>query len=446
MGSELNSEQAQRRSGAYGAKGILSYDVVVVGGGMAGCIAAIAAARSGAKALLVEQNAFFGGAATAGVVGQFVGWKTKSGRQVVKGLADELVQRLQAAGGCGPIEDFLMSTGHTMNRVQFDPELLKILLDEMVVEAGADFLFKSIVVAADVRDGAVQRIEVWSAGNVIKIQARAYVDASGDMTLLRSVNAEFLELEEGQSLQPATMMFAMTSIDFERLETMTERKKKEIIAEGLRTGDLPRAALHYSRSPGNQEAWFNISRVSVDPDDPFSLSHGEVEGRRQVHRIAEFLKSRLPGCENAKLSSIAPQLGIRDTRRVRGDHVITSDDLRQVRRFPDTVAYGAYPIDIHHASRTDLTFEEFGEDHYYAIPFRGLLPVNLANVVAAGRGISADHEAFAALRVMPTAMAVGQAAGLAASIASRDTQGVLRSIDVPSLQRTLAAQGAFLGD
>lgn len=424
----------------------LHYDVVVVGGGMAGFVAAVAAARAGAKTLIVEQNAFLGGAATAGVVGQFVGWKTRSGRQVIKGLAREIVDRLRAQGGCGPIEDFVMSTGHTMNRIQFDAELLKVVLDEILLETRADFLFKSILVDADLADGGVRRIVVWSAGKLFAVRAATYVDASGDMSLLKCSKADFLELQEGQRLQPATMMFAMAPVDFERLAAVTEDERKAVIARGLDSGALPRAALHYSRSPGHEEAWFNISRVSVDPEDPFSLSRGEVEGRRQVRAISDFLRHNLPGCERARLSSMAPQLGIRDTRRVRGDYVISVDDLRSARRFADTIACGAYPIDIHHPDRSDLTFEEFGDDHFYNIPFRALLPVNLANVVAAGRGISADHDAFAALRVMPTSMAVGHAAGLAAAKASESAQGTLRAVDVEALRAALKAQDAFLGD
>ncbi|BCH23367.1 FAD-dependent oxidoreductase [Mesorhizobium sp. L-8-3] len=444
MSISLHSPFAAMTERAHGDRAS-GYDVAVVGGGMAGCVAAIAAARAGSKVLIIEQNAFFGGAATAGVVGQFVGWSTRSGRKVIAGLAEEIVDRLQSIGGCGRIEDFTMSTGHSMNRVQFDPELLKITLDEIVTEAGVDVLFKSVLTGCETADGAVQSIVVWSAGKILSIRATAFVDASGDMALLKSSGAAFLELGEGEALQPATMMFAMAPIDFEKLDAVSEKERKLIVKRGLDGGALPRAALHYSRAPGTNEAWFNISRVNVEPDDPFSLSNGEIEGRSQVMRIASFLKANLPGCANARLSSMAPQLGIRDTRRVEGDYVITADDLRQARDFPDVVACGAYPIDIHHAGSPDLTFEEFGPDHHYRIPFRALLPANLANVAAAGRGISADHDAFAALRVMPTAMAVGEAAGTAAAMASTRTQGVIRAIDVGELQETLHRQGAYLG-
>ena len=423
----------------------LSYDVVVVGGGMAGCVAACAAARAGAKVLIIEQNAFLGGAATAGVVGQFVGWTTRSGRRVVAGLAEEIVMRLRSLGGCGPIEDFVMSTGHRMNRVQFDPELLKIVLDQLLADAGAGVLFRSVLIASVRADDAVRRVFVWSAGKLLDIRAASFVDASGDMALLQSAGAAFLELGADEALQPSTMMFAMSPIDFDKLDALSAAERKSIAETGFEQGALPRAALHYSRAPGTQEAWFNISRVNVDPDDPFSLSRGEAEGRRQVLRIAAFLKANLPGCEQARLSSIAPQLGVRDTRRVRGDYVVVADDLRLARAFPDVVACGAYPIDIHHADGPSLTFEEFGPDHHYGIPFRALLPANLANVAAAGRGISADHDAFAALRVMPTSMAIGQAAGLAAAMASAGTQGVIRAVDVGVLQATLRAQGAYLG-
>ncbi|MEQ9328227.1 MAG: FAD-dependent oxidoreductase, partial [Rhodospirillales bacterium] len=204
-------------------------------------------------------------------------------------------------------------------------------------------------------------------------------------------------------------------------------------------------ALHYSRVPGSDIAWFNISRVNVDAADPFSMSAGEMEGRRQALRIAGFLRENLPGCARARLVQTAPQLGIRDTRRVAGDHVLSARELRAGQAFEDTICCGAYPIDIHHPDGGGLTIEEFGEDHFYRIPLRSLLPEGLVNVAAAGRGISAEADAFAALRVMPTAMATGQGAGTAAALAV-GAGGSYRGIDVGDLQARLRDAGAFLGN
>lgn len=419
-------------------------DVCVLGGGMAGVAAALAAARGGARTVLLERLGFLGGAATAGAVSQFVGWRTRAGRKVIAGVADDIVAALKDMGAA--VEDrFVMSTGHVMDRVSYDPDLLKVALDRMLRAAGVETIFHAAFVDVEAAEGRVASVRAATSGGPMEISARMFLDMSGDMALLASAGAGFLA-EADQGRQPATMMFAMAPIDFERLDALTPAEKLEIVDRGLASGALPRAALHHSRSPGSDVAWFNISRVVVDPTDPTSLSAGEMEGREQCVRIAEFLRAALPGCEAAHLVQFAPVLGIRDTRRVVGDYVLTVDDLRQGVRFPDTVACGAYPIDIHHADGAGLSIEQFGEDHFYRIPYRSLLPAGLENVATGGRGLSADASAFAAVRVMPSAMATGHASGAAAAIAARTNSAAFREVPISDLRAALSRGNAFLGE
>nr|WP_256369756.1 FAD-dependent oxidoreductase [Tropicimonas sp. IMCC6043] len=420
-------------------------DVCVVGGGMAGTAAALAAARRGARVVLVERAGFLGGAATAGAVSQFVGWHTRAGRKVVGGIGDDIVAELTGLGGADGFDWFTMSTGHRMDRIAYAPEILKVALDRLVRRAGIRVMFHATLCGVTSEAGRIESVSVATSGGTWQITAHSFIDSSGDMTLLSEAGAEFLaEAESGR--QPATMMFAMAPVDFERLGNVTREAKAEIVARGLASGDLPRAALHYSPVPGAATAWFNISRVSVDPTDPFSLAAGEMEGREQALQIARFLTANLPGCEAAQLMMMAPALGVRDTRRIRGEHVLTAAELRESTPFTDTIACGAYPIDIHHADSAELTIEEFGETHFYRIPFRSLIPKGLVNLAAAGRGISAEAEAFAAVRVMPTAMATGQAAGLAAAMVAGSNSGDFRAIDSAVLRAGLRDAGAFLGD
>lgn len=420
-------------------------DICILGGGMAGAAAALGAARQGARVILVERAGFLGGAATAGAVSQFVGWHTRGGKKVIAGIADDIIEHLTSLGGSTGFDWFVMSTGHRMDRISYDPDLLKIALDRMMQEAGVRLMFHASLGGVSKRAGRVNTITVATSGGPFEVEAKSFLDTSGDMALLSAAGAAFLpDAETGR--QPATMMFAMSPIDFTRLDAMRLDERTDIIRRGLAQGDLPRAALHHSRVPGSETAWFNISRISVDATDPFSVASAEMEGRAQAVRIARFLTDNLPGCERARLSQLAPALGVRDTRRVWGEHVLTADELRANSAFPDTVACGAYPIDIHHADSPSLTIEEFGMDHYYRIPYQSLLPKGLLNVATAGRGLSAEAAAFGAVRVMPSAMATGHAAGIAAAMVAQGNSGDFRAVENGTLRSALRAQGAYLGD
>jgi hypothetical protein len=418
-------------------------DVLVAGGGMAGTVAAIAAARQGARTLLFERHGFLGGAATAGAVGQFVGWETRAGRRVIAGLAEEIVQRLEAQGGSAGHGHFVMSTGHRMDRVEYDTEILKVVLDEMVQESGAKVLLHSQLAQVARRGRTITAATLLTKGGLIEASARLFIDSSGDLDLMARAGAPFLGLDEGESLQPATMMFRLGPIDFGAFDDMGAETKARLAARGVAEGALPRAALHCSRVPGTDDGWFNVTRLAIDAADPFALSDGERAGRRQALDAARFIVANVPGCSGARLVSFAPQLGIRETRRIAGLVTLGADDLRDGAEFVDTMALGAYPIDVHHTGDANITFEELGDDHVYALPYRIAVPQGLDNALVAGRGLSATHEAHGAIRVMPTAMAVAQAVGTAAALLSASNQPAV-ALDPATLREKLRAAGAIL--
>ncbi|MDQ2083137.1 FAD-dependent oxidoreductase [Xanthobacteraceae bacterium Astr-EGSB] len=418
-------------------------DVLVCGGGMAGVVAAIAAARAGASTLLLERWGFLGGSATAAAIGQFVGWETSAGRRVIGGIAEEIVDRLVARGGSDGHGQFVMSTGHHMDRVPYDPEVLKLVLDELAVEAGVRILFHAAVLDVSTAARTVSRVGVLTKAGSAGIRAKVVVDASGDLDLLAHAGAAFLPLTADEARQPATLMFRFGPIDRSVFDGLTTGELRELADRGFAGGMLARAALHMSPIAGTEDGWFNIGRIAVDATDPFALSVAEMEGRRQAFAAAGFLATHVPGCGCGRLVALAAQLGIRETRRVHGAHVLTGADLRAPARFEDTIALAAYPIDLHPETGADLHFESLGRDHAYEIPFRCLRPVSLDNVLVAGRGISATHEAHAALRVMPTTMAIGQAAGTAAAIVAAGN-AVTPQIDIATLQAKLRAAGACL--
>lgn len=418
-------------------------DVLSSGGGMAGTVAAVAAARQGARSMLFERHGFLGGAATAGAVGQFVGWETRAGRRVIAGIAEEIVERLQKAGGSRGHGHFIMSTGHRMDRVEYDTEILKVVLDEIAHEAGVRVLLHSQLAQVSRRGRALGSATLLTKGGLLDVRARIFIDASGDLDLMVRAGAPFLELEAGASLQPATMMFRLGPIDFAQFDGMSLETKAALSARGVAEGALPRAALHCSRVPGSNDGWFNVTRIAIDASDPFAVSDGEREGRRQALAAARFIAANVPGCDRARLVSFAPQLGIRETRRIAGLATLTSDDLRNGAEFVDTIALGAYPIDVHHGGGAAITFEELGADHVYALPYRIAVPQGLDNALVAGRGLSATHEAHGAIRVMPTAMAVAQAIGTAAALTAASNQPA-PAVDPATLREKLRAGGAIL--
>jgi len=421
----------------------LQADVLVCGAGVAGTMAAVAAARQGAHVVLLERYGFLGGNATAGAVAQFNSWQTAGGRRVVAGLAQEVVARLRHYGAAGAHEVFVMSTGHRMDRVRYAPEVLKLVLDDMVTQAGVQPLLHAVLLDV-VRSGErIDTVHILTRSAVQTIRPKVVVDAGGDMDAMVKSGAQCLTLDADESLQPATMMFRFGPVDFARFDALPAAEVAVLAQRGYAQGALPRAALHVARDPYTADGWFNISRIAVDASDAWALARAEIEGRKQAWRAAQFLRQHVPGCAAGNLLAFGTQLGIRETRRVRGDYVLTAQDLLAPTLFDDAIAAGAYPIDIHPATGGALEYAALQDDHAYQIPYRSLCPIGLANALVAGRGISATHRALAAIRVMTISMAVGQAAGIAAAMAA-EHDGAIRTVAIAQLQTALRQAGACL--
>jgi hypothetical protein len=423
----------------------MQVDVLVCGGGVAGTMAAVAAAREGASVMLVERYGFLGGNATGGAVAQFNSWQTAGGRQVIAGLASEVVERLRGYQAAGAHQVFVMSTGHRMDRVEYGPEVLKLVLDDLVTEAGVQPLLHANVCGVGREGDRIHRVSLLTKSGVIDVHPRVVIDASGDIDVLHRAGAGFLELDASDALQPATMMFRFGPIDFARMDALAPTELQALARKGFDGGELARAALHVSRDPYSSDGWFNISRLGIDATDATALSRAEIEGRRQAWKAAGYLRRAVPGCEAGRLQAFATQVGIRETRRVHGEHVLSAEELLQPVRFADGIALGAYPIDIHPASGGELVYSALGDDHAYQIPYRSLIPLGLSNALVAGRGISATHAALAAIRVMTISMAVGQAAGVAAALACRHGVRDMREVDTTVLRERLVAGGALVG-
>jgi hypothetical protein len=442
-----------------------STDVLVAGSGPAGIAAAIAAARGGASVRLVERFGFLGGNLTGGLVGPCMTSFSLDGRtQLIRGIFDEFVRRMEALGGAvhpsqtvsgSPYAGF-MTFGHEAV-TPFDPEVAKRVSMEMVLEAGVELMLHSLVIDTVVEDGAVTGVVVAHKGGLSFLPAEVTIDASGDGDVAARGGAEFgYGREEDGEVQPMTLFFRIRDVDDEAVTRYQEAHPEErfpfqSIVERVhreRTYSLPRRGVQLFKTlePG---VWrVNTTRVTgVDGTDVHDLTRAEVEARRQVVQLLDFFRRELPGLQNCRLLDTAGTIGVRETRRIDGEYALTLEDLVEGRPFDDVIAVAGYPVDIHSPTSINGPFDDGVPPtaNVYEIPYRALVPARLDGLLMAGRCISGSHEALAAIRVMPPAFALGEAAGTAAARAV-DARLSPREIDVSDVQEHLLDQGAYLGE
>jgi len=406
--------------------------VVVAGGGPGGCAAAVAAARLGAKVLLVERYGFLGGMATAGLVNPFMPYRSE-GKPIIEGIFGEILARLEARGGLHE------------NGVTFDEEVLKVVLDDLLAEAGVKVLFHAWLAGVEAQDGTVKAVEVETKSGRLRLEGELFIDSTGDGDLAVRAGApyEHGRREDGLA-QPMTLCFRVGGVEIERMPPREEINRLYAEARARGEVDCPRDNLLWFPSVHPGFIHFNSTRViRLRAVDAWELSQAEREARRQMHQIVAFLRKYIPGFKGAYLSHSAAQIGVRESRRILGDYVLTADDVLSARKFPDGICRGNYPLDIHNPSGAGTVIKRLEPGTTYEIPYRSLLPRGLENVLVASRCISATHEAHGSLRIMPIVTAIGEAAGTAAGLC---LQRGLRPRDLPheELREQLRRQGANL--
>ncbi len=418
------------------------YDVVVVGAGSAGSSAAITAARQGARTLLVDRLAFMGGTSTA-VLDTFYAFYTpgQRPRRVVGGIGWEVVERLTAAG----VAFERPNTYGAGTGVTYDQETLKVTWEQLAEDAGADLLLHTWVTGVATDAGRIGGVRLWNKGGERWVSAAVVIDASGDADVSALSGVAYDNAAKQGQVQSLSTLFKLAHVDVDRAASVKKAELWDRMREAAASGEyrLPRIEGSWHRTPFSGVVLVHMTRIpNVDATDPEQLTRAEVDGRRQVREYARFLRDRVPGFEEAVVVSTSPAIGVRESRRVHGDYVLTRMDVLEGRRFDDEIALCGAPIEDHHAGG-DTDWQYVAEAGVYGIPYRCLLPTGMDGLLVAGRCFSATHDAHASARSMATCMAMGQAAGTAAAMAARD--GIApRMVDAGALRERLAADGAAL--
>ena len=445
-------------------------DLLVVGGGPAGVCAAISAARLGAKVLLVDSGNCLGGMGTKGLVGPFMTcYDAKGETQIIRGLFEEVVDRLIAVGGALHPKDIRQGTEFTAwiseghdHVTPFDPELLKVVYDHMCREAGVKVLYNSLFARPIMKGRSIRGAVLLTPGGFEAAEAKLVIDATGDGTVAFRAGAPcvFGDPEAGR-VQPSSLFFRMNNIDtdrliaevvphlpeFRRVNGVSYRCLHWRVAEAEAAGewDLARKSVNIWRSVEKDQWVANCTRIhGVDATDAESLSSAEEEGRRQVQELMHFFHKYVPGCEKATLMGTGSVMGIRESRHVHGDFILPVQDLIDGVIYDDRILLSANSIDVHGAMGGPAggLYMPITKD-FYSVPYRALLPKDVDGLLLAGRCISADSAAAGAIRVMPPAMAIGQAAGTAAALALQ--KGIdPKQLDYSDLRPALLEGGACL--
>ena len=428
------------------------FDVVVIGGGPAGLAACVSAAKHGARTLLVERYGFLGGMGTAGGVTNFAGlYARKDGemRQVVHGVVDDLLARIDALGGLNQPQDGM---GGRIRVRSYDVSCYKCAADQLLVANGVHILFHAWAAAVVLNGRTIDALVVETKSGRQAIRGRRFIDCSGDADVAHFAGVPF-ELGDGHgsALFPSTM-FRIGHVDaapalaavgeFKAINDLMEQS--EIRHPGRYKFPRKGAILRPQKNPAEWRANVtqirNAAGMAMDATDARQLSEGELEGRRQITEYFRFLRAEVPGFEASAIIDIAPQVGIRETRRIVGSYMLTGEDILSSARFEDVIGINAWPMEMHVNGAICWGFPRDENRACNDLPWRMLVTREVDNLLVAGRCASMAHEGQSAARASGGCFVMGQAAGTAAALL--DDGGTFAAADVARLQQVLLDDGA----
>ena len=448
-----------------------SYDVIILGGGTAGMIAATASARCGARTLLIERDGYLGGTAALGI--PFLGFFSGDGTKVVGGLPQEIVDRMIKLGGCmGHARGGTWSTGlqkidYEFALTPFDPEYLKMASQAMTTDAGVDLMFQSVLCDVRMEGPNVKAIDVITVEGKKTLEARVFIDCTGDAMLTWMAGFP-TEMRGRGNIQNVSHMIRIVNVDVDRMVQCLQedaeikgikdwhiRLVRGKLLDGGEEGYVHvagKAKLWDDRPPltftgvrwRKEEMSFNITRTTnIDPTIAEDITQAEISERKNVESVVTAFKNRIPGFEKAYLVFSSIRVGIREGRRIKGLYTLTEDEVVNRSEFGDGIARGAYPIDIHDPKGGNTQFTFIKEGGSYAVPYRCLIPNGSENLIVAGRCVSTTGKALGSVRLMACCMAQGQAAGTAAALAVQSGNNPA-GVNIPQLKEKLVHEGAIL--
>ena len=419
-------------------------DVLVCGAGLAGLGAAVAAARSGAKTMVVERMGFAGGFFTAIIGSAFDGFvDERSGTPVVGGVVFEMLERMGVVEP-GQAPHLRFNVNGELSFVEMhperiiprcDPERFKRADDQILQQAGVEILFHTQVADVMAKNGRIQQIIVSNKAGLVAIVPQMVIDCTGDADVAAWAAAPW---EKAEPLQPMSLHFRIAYLE---PSFALRRRCAEVLAAAHQRGEIGLYAGPYPATFSGRDVYFNATRTAGDCTDPEDWTRAEIQGRADAWKMFELWQKELDEFNDAYFMTSGPTAGARESRRIVGDYVLSAEDVRQGRRQDDVIVLGAWRLDRHPPDKPG--YHHIPWTPPYDIPYRTLLPQGIDNLLVAGRCHSATSEALASSRVTATAMGMGQAAGTAAALALAAGVGT-REVSVPLLQRRLVESGAIL--